>query len=135
MRQPRLLVALLALTLCLSPAIAGPLEDGVAAFVRGDYPTAFRLFQTGADLGDPAAQANLGFMYAGGYGAPRDLVEAFKWFTLAAEQISRVDPQFRNRSAIRQAVETRDSLAAILAPGEIAEGRRLAREWRPQAAF
>ena len=135
MRLPKALVALFALTLWLLPAIAGPLENGVAAFLRGDYATALGLFQAGADLGDPAAQANLCFMYSGGYGAPRDLVEAFKWFTLAAEQISRVDPQFRNRSAIRQAIETRDSLAAILAPGEIAEGRRLAREWRPQAAF
>jgi len=54
---------------------------------------------------------------------------------LAAEQTSKVDPLFRNRSAIRQSIERRDSLAAILAPGEVAEGQRLAREWQPAPGY
>ena len=37
-------------------AMAGPLEDAVAAFQRQDYMTAIRLFRPLADQGDPVAQ-------------------------------------------------------------------------------
>ncbi len=37
-------------------AMAGPLEDAVAAFQHQDYMTAIRLFRPLADQGDPVAQ-------------------------------------------------------------------------------
>jgi hypothetical protein len=53
------------------PAGAGPVEDAAAAYKRGDYATAMRLFRPLADEGDASAQVVLGFMYCcpvdGGY--------------------------------------------------------------------
>ncbi len=65
---------------------AGPLEDGVAAHQRGDYPVALGLFQSLAAQGNVAAQYNLGQMHRLGQGIPKDLVDAARWYYLAAAQ-------------------------------------------------
>ena len=81
-------------------SVAGPLEDGEAAFKRGDYATALRLWRPLAnqgdaraqyylgatEQGDARAQYYLGAMYANGQGVPQDHAEASKWFRLAADQ-------------------------------------------------
>ncbi len=80
---------LVALVLSLSlaaPVAAGPLEDGQAAYDRGDYTHAFRLWGPLADQGDAKAQSNLGYMYAKGQGVPQDSAEAVMWFRRAADQ-------------------------------------------------
>ena len=46
------------------PAIAGPFEDGFAAYQRGDYATAMQLWLPLADQGDAVAQYNLGVLEA-----------------------------------------------------------------------
>ncbi len=61
-------------------------EVGVEAWGRGDYDTALREFRLLAAQGDAAAQYNLGVMYAGGQGVPRDNQEAAEWLRLAPEQ-------------------------------------------------
>jgi uncharacterized protein len=66
--------------------IADPLEDGVAAYERGDFATALRLFQPLAEQGDASAQSNLGVLYEKGQGAARDYREALKWYRQAAKQ-------------------------------------------------
>ena len=63
-------------------------EDGIAAYDRGDYATALRLWQPLAEEGDPYAQNNLGFMYAEGDGVPLDHIKAARWYRLAAEHRS-----------------------------------------------
>lgn len=65
---------------------AGPLEDGLAAFDKGDYATALRLLRPLAEQGDAVAQFNLGLIYQDGQGVPQDYTEAVRWFRLAAEQ-------------------------------------------------
>jgi uncharacterized protein len=67
-------------------AVAGPLEDGVAAVKRGDYATALRLFRPLADQGDDVAQFDLGVLYNKGWGVRQDYVQAAKWYRLAAGQ-------------------------------------------------
>ena len=67
-------------------AAAGPYEEGVAAYHRGDYATAVRLFRPLAEQGDAAAQYSLGLMYHQGRGVPQDDAEALKWYRLAAKQ-------------------------------------------------
>jgi len=67
-----------------SPATAGPLDDGAAAFERGDYATALLLLRSLAENGEAAAQRMLGTMYHDGKGVPRDSVEAARWFQKAA---------------------------------------------------
>lgn len=58
------------------PAFAGAVEDGVAAYERGDYATALQLFRRLADQGDAEAQYNLGFVYDQGQGLTQDYVLA-----------------------------------------------------------
>ncbi len=45
--------------------------------------TAYRL---AAEQGDASAQFSLGFMYANGYGVPKDDQAAVQWYRLAEEQ-------------------------------------------------
>jgi len=75
------------------PCLAGPFEDAAAAYRRGDYANAMRLFQSLADNGDPRAQNSLGRMYLRGQGAGRDYKEAMKWFRRAAA-LGVADAQF-----------------------------------------
>ena len=67
-------------------AVAGPHEDALAAWRRGDYTTAYRLWGPIADQGAPDAQFYLGFMNEYGQGVPRNSVEAIKWYRKAADQ-------------------------------------------------
>ncbi len=68
-----------------APAGAG-LDEGVAAYQRGDYATALREWRPLAEQGNAAAQYNLGVMYNKGQGVPQDYGEAMKWYRKAAEQ-------------------------------------------------
>src|SRR6516164_10820540 len=63
-----------------------PLEDGIAAYQRGDFVAALRLFQPLAERGDASAQCNLGVMYEQGRGVAQNYREAMRWFRLAALQ-------------------------------------------------
>ena len=76
---------LMAMTLA-GTALAGALDDGVAAYDRGDYATALQLLQPLANARNVAAQYNLGHMYALGEGVQQDYAEAAKWFRKAADQ-------------------------------------------------
>jgi uncharacterized protein len=67
-------------------AVAGPLEDGRAAYDRQDYETALQLWRPLAEQGTAYAQYNLGVMYAEGHGVPQNYAEAVKWYRLAADQ-------------------------------------------------
>ena len=64
-------------------AVAGPLEDGRAAFNRGDFATALRLWYSLADFGNAQAQNNIGIMYRDGLGVPRNYDEALRLFGFA----------------------------------------------------
>ena len=66
--------------------MAGPLEDGEAAYQRGDYETAVRLWRLSGDEGDVYAQFNLGLLYSSGQGVPQDYAHALIWFRKAADQ-------------------------------------------------
>jgi TPR repeat protein len=65
-------------------AIAGPWEDGMASYNRGDYAPAIRLFRPLAEQGNAKAQRVLGVMYRRGEGVARSSVRAFLWFSRAA---------------------------------------------------
>jgi TPR repeat protein len=81
-----LLTVVTVLLLSVGTAWAGPLEDGVAAYQRGDYATALRIYRPLAAQGNASAQSNLGLMYALGRGVAQNYAEAVKWFRLAAAQ-------------------------------------------------
>ncbi|GBF27502.1 secretory immunoglobulin A-binding protein EsiB [bacterium MnTg02] len=80
---------LLACVLSLCPVAsgsAGPGEDGVSAFERGDYTAALWLWRPLAEKGNATAQYLIGHMYDRGLGVPQDDVMAVEWYRKAAEQ-------------------------------------------------
>jgi TPR repeat protein len=70
-----------------APLAAGPYEDAVAAYNRGDYATALRLLRPLAEQGDVVAQFNLGTMYANGHGVSQNYAEAAKWYRLVRARV------------------------------------------------
>jgi uncharacterized protein len=67
-------------------AMAGPLEDGQAAYQKGGYATALQIFRPLAEHGNASAQSHLGLMHAGGQGVAQDYAQAVAWYRKAADQ-------------------------------------------------
>jgi hypothetical protein len=65
-------------------AVAGPLEDGEAAYQSGNFAAAFQLLNPLAAQGDAEAQYDLGCLYENGEGVPQDAAQAVAWFAAAA---------------------------------------------------
>jgi len=123
MRLLLMLIVALLMSGAAVPAVAGPYEDGYAAYVKRDYATALRLARPLADQGNGRAQALLGGMYLNGYGVPEDYVLAHMWFYLAAAQ----DQAHETLAAMNRGI-----VAARMTPAQIAEAQKLAREWKPK---
>jgi hypothetical protein len=95
---------------------AGPFEDGVAAYSRGDYASALRTFRALAAQGNSDAQSNLGTMYSRGRGVAQDPVRAAMWFSLAA-------------AAGESTAETnREVVERRMSPAQITQARQMARD-------
>jgi len=88
-----LLAALVVSLSLVAPVLAGPFEEGDAAYNRGDYATALRLWLPLAEEGQVNSQYNVGLIYAKGEGVPQDYAEAVKWYRKAAGQ-GDADAQF-----------------------------------------
>jgi TPR repeat protein len=73
-------------TLGLTAPVWAGLDEGVAAYQRGDYATALREWRSLTKQGNAKAQFNLGIMYSNGQGVPQDYAKALQWFRKAAEQ-------------------------------------------------
>ena len=148
----RIIVAA-ALLIAFMATARADIQEGYAAYERGDYATALREFRPLARQGDASAQITLGFMYDKGQGVPQDYAEAVKWYRMAAEQ-GDADAQsylgniFENGQGVPQdyvsahmwftlavahgdkyAQEDRDMFASKMTPDQIAEAKRLARKW------
>jgi uncharacterized protein len=96
-------------------------------------------YQRAAAQGNATAQSALGVMYEVGQGVPQDYFLAYMWINIAASQpLPASDPNDFLSGMIRGAaiegrkldLETRDMLAARMTPRQIAEGQKLAREWK-----
>jgi TPR repeat protein len=106
----RLLVGILlsGLSLANSRAIAGPWEDGMAAYSRGDYVPAVQVFRGMARAGHTKAQAMLGGMYQRGQGVRKSSAHAFMWLSFAA---SRGDAQAKAELKTVSATMTSEDIA------------------------
>jgi len=62
--------------------IAGPFENGAAAFKRGDYRAAMENWRTLTT--DPMVQNDFGIMYKDGKGVPQNNATAVQWFSRSA---------------------------------------------------
>jgi uncharacterized protein len=90
-------------------------------FGYGDYGAATSWYRKAAEQGDADAQVNLGILYGMGQGVPQDYVSAHMWFSLAVT------------GGHKDAMKARDMAAAKMTPAQIAEAKKLAREWRPKS--
>jgi uncharacterized protein len=128
--------------------------------VAEERAEALAWYRRAAEQGHPHAQHNLGVLYRNGRGVPRDLGEAARWYLRAAAQ-GHVPAQVKaalmyddGEGVALDAVEAhrwyslahgqlagreRDEIAMLigaleprLTPAQLAEARRLAREWTPR---
>jgi TPR repeat protein len=87
MRKVQVVAAMVAIMLGSgAAAVAGPWEDGMVAYNRGDYLPAMKLFRPLAEAGNAKAQNVMGVMYRKGEGVARNSAKAFMWFSLAAKR-------------------------------------------------
>ena len=59
-------------------------------------------------------------LYRKGRGVPQDIVQAYKWYSLAATNED------------KPANELRNTIANQMTPAQIAEAQKLAQEWKPK---
>ncbi|MES2036288.1 MAG: tetratricopeptide repeat protein [Pseudomonadota bacterium] len=88
--------------------------------VARDYNKARELFQQAANQSNASAQYQLGLLYLKGRGVTANLVEAYKWLSLAGD--------YDDSEVFRKYV------AAKMSKEEIAEAQSLAKNWKPQKA-
>ena len=69
-----------------TPLYADDFQDGLDAFGRKDYKTAFEKLKPLAEQGDAEAQYNLGVMYDNGLEVTQDYKEAVRWYQQSAKQ-------------------------------------------------
>jgi len=67
-------------------AVSADFQKGINAYELGDFETAIEEWGPLAELGNPLAQHNIGFMYNSGKGVVQNSKTALKWFILSAEQ-------------------------------------------------
>ena len=89
-------------------AMAGPWEDGMASYNRGDYVPAVQVFRGMAAAGNTKAQAMLGAMYQRGQGVKKSSAHAFMWLSVAA---SRGDAQAKAELKTVSATMTTEDLS------------------------
>jgi uncharacterized protein len=137
------------------PAFAD-FQAGLDAYQKGDYVGAVKEWRPLADGGDAVAQYNLGLLYLDGHGVPQSPMEASNWFRRAAEQDytaaqHNLGAMYASGQGVKRdfvqaykwlnicaakgnagCVTQRDLIAKKLKAGQIAEGQRLATEFKPQ---
>ena len=79
--------------------------------------TAYDTSSRASGAARPETLFHLGLRYCTGHEVPRDLVEAHKWFNLAA------------MSGDERAREYRGEISLEMSPAQIAEAQRQARNW------
>jgi TPR repeat protein len=89
-----------------------------------NYEEAVKWFRKAAEQNAPGAQSNLAVCYLYGRGVPKDYVEAYRWWLIAAAQDS------TNGAGITQ--ESVAGMEMMMTREQIAEGQRLARNFKPR---
>ena len=87
--------------------------------VPQDFVQAMLWYRRAAAQGESLAQSNIGYLYYKGQGVPQDYVRAHMWFNLA--EASGWKPIFGS---------TRDSLAKIMSPVQVAQAQEMATKCR-----
>jgi len=130
-------------------------QDGLDAYKRQDYKTAYKLWLPLAEQGDADAQVLLGVMYDKGQGVPQDYKESIKWYRLSAEQgdaeaQSNLGLMYYNGQGVPQdyvsahmwwnlssangdkdAIKNRKLVETKMTTQQIEKAQELARNWKP----
>ena len=90
--------------------------------VAEDLVEAVKWYRLAAEQGISGGQSALGMMHESGRGLPKDHVRAYMWFEISIhdDSVARVKKKVEHR---------RDELAKSMTPAQVAEAKRLAREW------
>jgi hypothetical protein len=96
-------------------ALAGPWEDGMAAYNRGDYVPAAGIFRPLAEQGSAKAQSVLGVMYRRGQGVARNSARAFIWLSRASAS-----------GDVRAKAELHD-ISQTMTPQELSQAQEMAK--------
>lgn len=96
-----------------APALAGPWEDGMVAYNRGDYVPAIKLFRPLAQAGNAKAQNVLGTMYRKGEGVAKSSAKAFMWFSIAA------------RKGDKDAMDSLQAMSKEMTPAEMTQAKQM----------
>ena len=144
------------LVLAWPPIASAGYTEGLAAYDRGDYSTAYSEWLEPAKQGLAQAQYRIGSLYESGLGVTRDFTEASKWYRRAARQghviaqhmvgltyayglgvprdvvTAHMWLDLAAANGDMNAGITRDSVAARMTPEQLADARRLVREWQPR---
>ena len=96
----------------------GDYEDGVQAWNENRFQDAVSEWVESAETGNGRSMLALGKAYARGLGVLRNLVEAHKWYNLAASR------------GIADAADERDALEAKMTGDERARAEELASQWQ-----
>jgi TPR repeat protein len=106
-------LAMAVVALGASGAVAGPWEDGMVSYNRGDYEPAIKLFRPLAEAGNAKAQNILGVMYRKGEGVTPSSARAYMWFSIAA---ARGD---------KQAKASLQEMSKEITPAEMAQAKEM----------
>ena len=120
------LLACFCVVAIVTSAFAASNKEAAAAYARGEFDEAFRLWHAQAEQGDYDAQAMLGFLYHDGEGVAKDLVRAHMWFEIS-RSLSPADGQ-----SWHDASDALDLTAKDMTPKQIAEAREMAEACQTQ---
>jgi TPR repeat protein len=94
----------------------------------GDMQQALKWMTASAEQGYAQAQARLGMVYAKGMGVPVNNIEAYRWFSLAAQGADA-------KSKLKTVSEAnRGVIAKRLSPAERQQAEGMVQSWRPTGA-
>jgi TPR repeat protein len=96
--------------------------------VAQDDATAATWYRKAADQGDARALAYLGSLYEAGRGVSQDYVEAYTLWSLAIARTPTWETELE-----AETVKNRDSVAAKMTSGQIAQAQKLSRDWKPRS--
>jgi TPR repeat protein len=150
------------LALAMSVGAYAGVDEGVQAYIAGDYKKAIAEFQPLAEGGNANAQYYMGFIYHHGYGVKRNDPEAMKWFSMGAKQnewqsqyylgvlydqgvgITKDLPAAHMwlslaatnpGTTFRDSLHTKEALKKLeekMSPEQIAKAKDMAKSWKPQ---
>ncbi len=90
----------------------------------GDMQQSLKWMTASAEQGYAQAQARLGIIYAKGLGVPVNNIEAYRWFSLAAQG---ADPKAQLKTVSEA---NRDVIAKRLSPAERQQAEGMVQSWR-----